>query len=137
MKKKPQDRPDWHKQRIEDLRKKHNTPAAAKDGTRARSKKAGLPESTASRSTFSKRTKKPRGVGLANEARPGLGTRSDDPNPDAIPKTSPKEAKSDSKPQATPHGYEEPRPEPREQAPDSMAHEQERSSGVSGHSGNE
>ena len=43
---------------------------------------------------------------------------------------------SDSKPRATPHGYEEPRPEPQEQPSDSFAHEQERSTGVSGHTGN-
>jgi hypothetical protein len=82
------------------------------------------------------RTKKPGRVGLANEARPGLGTRADageDKDEDAQANP-PQDASSP--PRATPHGYEEPRPEPREQPADSMAHEQERSTGVSGHMGN-
>jgi hypothetical protein len=95
----------------------------------------GAPESAPSRKTFPERTKKPGRVGLANEARPGLGTRADDADPADIPAHPPKEAASRSKPKATPHGYEEPTPEPREQPSDSLAHEQERQTGVSGHSG--
>ena len=98
--------------------------------------KGDEPKTTAAGETSKKRTKKPGSAGLANEARPGLGTRADDPDPWANPTEPPKEASSKSKPEATKHGYEEPRPEPREQAPDSLAHEQERSTGVSGHTGN-
>ncbi len=45
-----------------------------------------------------------------------------------------KGADAKGKPRATKRGYEEPRPEPREQAPDSLAHEQERQTGMSGQS---
>jgi hypothetical protein len=97
--------------------------------------RGGAPESPASRETFPERTKKPGSAGLANEARPGLGSRADEGDPAAGPTKPPKEAKSNSAPKATRYGYEEPRPEPRDQPPDSLAHEQERQSGVSGHSG--
>lgn len=80
------------------------------------------------------RIEEARRKGLANEARPGLGTRNDDPNPQAKPKSTPPEPKTGQKPKATRRGYEEPRPAPREQAPDSLAHEQERSTGMSGQS---
>ncbi len=76
------------------------------------------------------------GRGLANALRPGF---SDPRTVSAAPKKQPPaKAKVDdtAKPKATPYGYDEPRPEPREQASDSLAHEQERSTGVSGHSGN-
>lgn len=95
----------------------------------------GAPESLPSRETFPKRTKKPGAAGLANEARPGLGSRADEADPDEAPTKAPKEAKSKSKPRATPHGYEEPRPAPRDQPPNTMAHEMERSTGMSGQSG--
>jgi hypothetical protein len=135
MKKKTPDQRDWHERRIEEARKKQLAPEPSK-GAKGRRVKGGAPETEASRSTFPKRTQKPGDEGLANEPRPGLGTRADEVDPASIPPEPPKDAKSESKPQATPHGYEEPRPAPREQAPDSMAHEQERSTGVSGHSGN-
>ena len=96
---------------------------------------SGRPESPQSRETFPERTKKPGQVGLANEARPGLGTRADEADPAAAPEKAPKEAKSNTKPRATKLGYEEPRPAPREQPPNTMAHEQERSTGMSGQSG--
>jgi hypothetical protein len=136
MKKKLQHQRDWHEQRIEDARKKQMTPESAKGTQRGPAAKRGLPETPASRATFPERTREPRDAGLANEARPGLGTRADDKDPSAIPNTPAKKSRSEEKPRATKHGHEEPRPEPREQAPDSMAHEQERSTGVSGHSGN-
>ena len=98
------------------------------------------PESAGSRETFPEREKKPRDVGLANEARPGLGTRADrGPHEEDIapPKPTARKQKEDNdKPKATRYGYNEPRPEPREQDPDSLAHEQERQTGVSGHTGN-
>ena len=100
---------------------------------------AGLPESKPSRETFPEREKRPGQVGLANEARPGLGTRSEaetvrnDPSAPGKKKTAPDDK---GKPKATRYAYEEPRPEPREQDPNSLAHEQERSTGASGHMGN-
>jgi hypothetical protein len=135
MKTKPQDQPDWHERRIEDARQRQIAPEPTKDRAQGRAVKGAAPKTRGSRSTAKQRTKKPRNVGLANEARPGLGTREDDGRKRARPDAPMKEAKSRSKPQATRRGYEEPRPEPREQASDSMAHEEERSTGVSGHSG--
>jgi hypothetical protein len=134
MKTPRQDQRDLHKRPIENARQRAIAPEPSKDSAHGRAAKSGAPESPGSRATIKQRTKKPRNVGLANEARPGLGTRGDDRARSS--ETPMKEAKSRSKPQATTHGYEEPRPEPREQASDSMAHEQERSTGVSGHSGN-
>ena len=123
-----------HERRIEDARKKRIAPEPTKAGAHGRPVKGGAPETPESRETFPKRTLKPGEVGLANEARAGLGTRGDYADPAKVPEHPPKEATSRSKPQATPHGYEEPRPEPRDQPPDSMAHEEERSTGVSGQS---
>jgi hypothetical protein len=136
MKKKPDQR-DWHERRIEETRKKFSAPPEpAKPGAKKKPVKDDAPEKPEPGATFKERTKKPGDAGLANEARPGLGSRGDYADPSPIPTEPPPEAKSPSKPEATKHGYEEPRPEPREQAPDSLAHEQERSTGVSGHSGN-
>jgi hypothetical protein len=64
-----------------------------------------------------RRTERPGRVGLANEVRPGLGTR------------------ADTKKRSKRGGhYAKRRPAPREQAPDSMAHELERSTAMSGQS---
>ena len=136
MKKKPQDQREWHERRIEEARAKGVAPGPEKAGAHGRPVDGGAPETEESRQTFPKRQEKPGAVGLANEARPGLGTRADDADPSSNEDKSnpPSEAKSDSQPKATPHGYEEPRPEPREQPSDSLAHEQERSTGVSGQS---
>jgi hypothetical protein len=134
MKKKSQQQRDGQEQKIEDARKQGVAPEPTKAGAHGQPVEGGAPETAESRATFPKRTKRPRQAGLANEARAGLGTRGDYVDPSAIPDRPPKEATSRSKPQATPHGYEEPRPEPRDQPPDSMAHEQERSTGVSGQS---
>lgn len=88
-------------------------------------------ESKASKETFPKRTRRPGpAAGLANETRPGLGTRGEGTKAPP-PQTRP-----------TPHDHEPlgrdapdiPR-EPREQPSDSVAHELERDTGVSGHSG--
>ncbi len=79
---------------------------------------------------------KPR-VGLINESRPGLGERSPSQGgPPFDPAAAPEGLETEGAPRATPRGYVEPRPEPREQPSDSFAHEQERSTGVSGHLGN-
>lgn len=129
---KPSDPQDWHEKRIQELKRQRSG-----DTTR------GQPESPESKETFAQREKRPGEVGLANEARPGLGTRADN-SEDSVAasvasgprsKRRPRRADDTSQPRATPYGYEEPRPEPREQAPDSMAHEQERSTGASGHMG--
>ena len=136
MKKKPDQR-DWHERRIEETRKKYSTPPEPTNpGAKEKPVKTDAPKKPESRATSRKRTERPGSAGLANEARPGLGSRGDYADPSPIPTTPPPEATSASKPEATKHGYEEPRPEPREQPPDSLAHEQERSTGVSGHSGN-
>ena len=129
------DQRDWHERRIEEARKRQVAPEPTNDSAPGHAVKGSASESHASRATAKKRAKKPGSVGLANEARPGLGTRADDGRKRARPDAPMKEAKSRSKPEATRHGYEEPRPEPREQASDSMAHEEERSTGESGHSG--
>ncbi len=120
------------------MKEKGLAPEPTTAGAKGRPVSGAAPETPESRETFPQRTKKPGTAGLANEARPGLGTRADESDanletegPDQAP-----EAHSNSKPKATPHGYEEPRPAPREQASDSMAHELERSTGASGQSGN-
>src|SRR5688572_21137583 len=105
MKKKPQDQRDWHERRIEAARKKQAEAQRGKSA--APGSKRGKPESPESRETFPHRTDKPGQVGLANEARPGLGTRADNVDPAAAPDSEPKEGKSSSKPKATKHGYEE------------------------------
>lgn len=90
-------------------------------------KRGSLPESWALREIFPEAGEE----GLANEPRPGLGTRSRTIRP--------------KQGGATPHdaeplGRAEPLPpatselEPREQSPDSLEHEQERDTGVSGQS---
>ena len=105
-------------------------------------RQGGAPESQQSRETFAQREKRPGETGLANEARPGLGTRSDSKSPTgeskpARPGDRGAVVQDDglTPPKADPKKHQEPRPAPREQAPDSMAHELERSSGASGMSG--
>lgn len=100
----------------------------------------GSPESRESIETFPLRTKPPGKVGLANEVRPGLGTRAVDAKTGQSLGDSKKPASDGStkdnrnldqplrQPPAEPH-------EPSEQDSDSLAQEQQRSSGVSGHSG--
>ena len=131
MKKKPDER-DWHEKRIEATRGK-DSPASASPSKRVGA--PGKPESAGSQESFPERTRKPGDVGLANEARPGLGSRSDEQAEQPPSSSAPPEAKSGGKPKATPRGYEEPRPEPRDQPPDTLAHEEERSTGMSGQSG--
>lgn len=73
--------------------------------------------------------------GLANELRPGLGTQSanhamENPRPQGERSA----VETEGEPRATLRGYKEPGPEPREQPADSLAHDLERSTGVSGRS---
>jgi hypothetical protein len=96
-----------------------------------------LPESSESPETVSERTKPPGAAGLANEARPGLGTRASEPAPESPkPVRTVDKSGKESAPRITRNSYEEPRPDPREQPSDSLEHDEERSTGVSGHSGN-
>ena len=133
MKKKTDDR-DWHEKRIEEVRRKDSGIPPAPAGKRGRPGRSGAGESAGSRETFPQRTRKPGEVGLANEPRPGLGSRADDDADETRPTSPPPDAKGPGKPKATPRGYEEPRPAPRDQPPDSRAHDEERSTGISGQS---
>lgn len=71
--------------------------------------------------------------GLANGLRPGLGDALSNP-PKA--KRATLTGNHSGEPKAKPYAYNEPCPEPREQTSDPLAQEQERSTGVSGHSSN-
>ena len=88
-------------------------------------------ESPPSRETFPKRTRRPGEVGLANELRPGLGTR----RKAAPSKTS--GVKRKTKTDREPLGRVAPLPpsKPREEPADTFAHELEHDTGVSGHLG--
>lgn len=83
---------------------------------------------------FEKRSRPPGEAGLANEARPGLGTRADEKSETPA---APKRTESEGEPRAVEAArmYHPPRPDPQEQNPDSMAQEYQRSTGVSGHMG--
>lgn len=105
------------------------------------SRRSSAPESPASNETFPRRTDPPGKAGLANEARPGLGTRSDEPFPGEpgvkpVEGAEPKETQGNlAKRQRSgrePNDKPIPR-DPQEQQPDTWAHEAERSTGVSGH----
>ena len=97
--------------------------------------KPGAHESTASQESFSQRTKRPGQVGLANEARPGLVSRaagqkdSDSETARVLEIDVTDVASLESLPQPP-----ERRPDPVEQDPDSLAHQWERETGVSGRS---
>lgn len=105
-------------------------------------RRSGAPESQSSNETFPHRTDPPGKTGLANEVRPGLGTRRET---DASP-TKPGDARlpdpeqeNDDLPRRQRSGTEpndKPLPrDPQEQRPDSWAQEEERDTGVSGHLG--
>ncbi|HEX2854808.1 MAG TPA: hypothetical protein VHO24_16365 [Opitutaceae bacterium] len=98
----------------------------------------GAKESPASLETFPLRTERPGNVGLANEGRPGLGTRADAVNPGAsvadVPRREKGKADAKGGDRPVPKPPEE-RHEPEEQDPNSLAQEQQRSTGVSGHAG--
>lgn len=89
----------------------------------------GRPESPQSNETFPKRTAKPGDTGLANEARPGLGSRDDGMKP--LPKGGSKPSPHDQEPLGRNAPLAE--REPREQKSD-PARDAERDTGVSGHS---
>lgn len=134
--KRPLHQRDWHERRLE-AALYHDRPL-----------KAGSRESKSSRETFAQRTKAPGEVGLANEARPGRGTRAKTAaGKDGAGKTKKKKPGATSKParrKSVAHDHEplgrvaplppaKPRATPREQPSNSLAHEQERDTGVSGH----
>lgn len=105
----------------------------------AQSRGAAAPARKPSRESFPPRTRKPGEVGLANEARPGLGTRGQPPAAGKSPPRAPgasgtNRIRSDREPlgRDAPLPPAKPRPKRREQAPDSLAHELERATGVSG-----
>jgi hypothetical protein len=101
-------------------------------GERGTGRPGGAPESPASNETFPRRTERPGDAGLANETRPGLGTRAAD-RAGSDHRENKKAVRQDHEPL----GRNAPLPprQPREQKPDSPAHERERDTGVSGHSG--
>lgn len=82
---------------------------------------------------FQKRKKRLGQAGLANEARPGLGTRADEGVTKREEGTALKQPGKPRAPAAA-RNYREPAPAPQEQRPDTMAHELERSTGMSGQS---
>lgn len=120
-----------------------NTPSdKGPRGERAPQRRSGAPESRQSKETFPARTAPPGEVGLANETRPGLGTRRDEPfpgEPPHAPAEKPGDAGEDNVARHQHSSIEpndKPLPrEPREQGPDSWAHEEEHDTGVSGHLG--
>ena len=135
MKKKPSEPRDFHERRMDEARQQGVAPEPTQAGAHGVPVEGGAPESKESRETFPQRTRKPGHVGLANEARPGLGTRGDGVDASTAPDAAAVEDDGPAtKPEATEHGYEEPAPPPREQPSDSLEHEQERSTGVSGQS---
>lgn len=125
MKKNPADQRDWHERRIEKTQQGESAgkPVRSDEQTAAKDEKAAP-----------RRKPMPGDVGLANEPRPGLGTRRNDTDPIRPLEDVADDAGANSKPKATKRAYEEPRPDPREQASDSLAHDEERSTGVSGQS---
>jgi hypothetical protein len=84
---------------------------------------------------FEQREKLPGEAGLANEARPGLGTRAAEEAPGEAPK--PEKTDTEGEPRAVKAAkhHQAPRPEPQEQDPASLEQEIQRSTGVSGHMG--
>jgi hypothetical protein len=96
-------------------------------------RRPGKPESPASNETFPRRTERPGEAGLANQTRPGLGEREgSDDGLKPLRATKGKPTPHDKEPL----GRDAPLPPraPREQKPDSVAHEQERDTGMSGQS---
>ena len=107
-----------------------NNPQPEKPSARS-GQQPGAHESPESIETFAQRTKRPGKVGLANESRPGLGTRGQEPEN----KTA-KVTKAGIEPdEDTNEPPPEERHEPEEQDPNSFEQEEQRDTGVSGHSG--
>jgi hypothetical protein len=90
-------------------------------------------ESKPSRETSPKRTQKPGEVGLANEVRPGLGTRTKTKSSNAP--VVQRKTKTDREPlgRVAPLPPSKRRSSPREQPSDAFARELEHDTGVSGH----
>ncbi|MEO7414374.1 MAG: hypothetical protein ABIZ81_13560 [Opitutaceae bacterium] len=110
-----------------------NAPTAptAQQVTPRSSQYPGAPESPESIETFPLRSKRPGQVGLANEARPGRGTRADEDRARIVEIDVADVEGLQSvilPPPETAH-------EPSEQDSDSLAQELQRDTGVSGHSG--
>lgn len=78
------------------------------------------------------RTRRPGPAGLANEARPGLGTRAD--RGDSKPEEGRPLRTGRPRAQKAAKTYREPTPPPQEEPADEMIREQEHSTGVSGQS---
>ena len=115
-------------------------PRDNKDDGSPTKRRTGAPESRQSNETFPRRTDPPGKAGLANETRPGLGTRGTDVSPDANPGDAklPKGETVAQRQRSSREPNDKPLPrDPQEQRPDTWAHEAERSTGVSGHSGSD
>jgi hypothetical protein len=125
MKKKPLDEKASRARRADAARNKDVSPAKSIGDVQ--------PAAEPGKAT-SLRPPKPVEAGLANEARAGLGTRNHDFDPSQKLEEESNGSDAEAKPKATTRAYEEPVPSPREQASDSLEHEQERSTGVSGQS---
>lgn len=120
-----------------------NTPSRKKnDGGSSNTRRSGRPESEGSKDSFSHRTDPPGAAGLANEARPGLGTRHDEPFPGEPGEAQPAESEPESPDSVAarqrsgrePNDRPLPR-DPQEEPADSWSQDEERSTGVSGHLG--
>lgn len=119
------------------------TPSGKKNSRQpSEERRAGLPESPQSEETFPHRTEPPGQAGLANEARPGLGTRRDEPFPGEPRHTPPADSGEEAEDNVSRHQHSSREPndkplprDPREQMPDSWNHEEERDTGASGHMG--
>lgn len=96
----------------------------------ANTERAGRPESPQSKETFPHRTERPGEAGLANEKRPGLGSRG--PAEEGAPQRM-KPVQHDNEPLGR-HAPQTPR-EPREQKADSAATALEHDTGASGKMG--
>ncbi len=123
----------------------NDTPRDPKEAKRPASEKrrTGAPESPQSNETFKRRTDPPGQAGLANETRPGLGTRALEPAPCAEGAPEPRDENDEAtgddsvarRQRSSREPNDKPLPrDPQEQRPDTWAHEAERSTGVSGHS---
>jgi hypothetical protein len=119
----------WSAQNEQQRPPMNNAEQRGVEKAHAKNPASGAPESPQSKETFPKRTERPGDAGLANEVRPGLGTRG--------AATAAPQNKSAPHEDHEPLGRNAPLPprEPREQKPNSLAREQERDTGVSGHSG--
>ncbi len=119
-----------------------------KDDDGSGKRRTGAPESKPSNETFPRRTDPPGQVGLANETRPGLGSRRENPFPgepgggggarlplpgDELPEDDEMTDNVAGRQRSGREPNDQPLPkEPQEQRSDSLEREQERSTGASG-----